>query len=113
LGVASPEPFAQSEPIPFQSRTDTLKAPADETLLDIVVKHGRLPALLLRTGSPRLLKSATAVIQEAAATRIPDSGPETVVLRAPVTCQVGKTHECALQFLTPQETKATGISLSN
>jgi tetratricopeptide (TPR) repeat protein len=113
LGVASPEPLPQPELIPFQAPTDQHKAPVDETLLDIVVKHGRPPVLLLRGGSPSLLKSAAAAIEQAAATRLPDGGPETVVWRAWVTCQVGKTHECALRFLTPQEARAAGASLSN
>ncbi len=50
-------------------------------------------------------------IRQNASASLPDNGPERIVRRARVTCD--KNYACTVRFLTPEEAKAAGASLTD
>jgi hypothetical protein len=76
-----------------------------EPVVEILIGHAGLPTVTYLAGEPTGETSVTKAIQSALAGSLPDSGPETILRRARVSCKAGRSPACALDFLTSRKTE--------
>jgi tetratricopeptide (TPR) repeat protein len=74
-----------------------------EPLVDILLSNNHPPAVTLLQGNSALTKPLTDAIQSALASALPDRGPELVIRRARVACEIGATVSCTLHFTNTRE----------
>jgi hypothetical protein len=105
---AQPLPLEMTTPLPF------FDAPpqADDRIavVDILISDGQPPTVSVLQGDPKLQQSISRAIQAALAKDLPDQGPEKVLRRARLSCNVDATHGCMLRFLSSEEAKTANLS---
>ncbi len=106
LGESHAEPIPMEVTTPLQSSVHRLGLGATEPVVEILIASAGPPAVTYVEGEPVHGKSLTHAIQSAVGRFLPDSGPETVLRRARVTCAQGQASNCALHFLTPGSEKS-------
>lgn len=103
---------AHAEPVPMevisflQSSILPLSPEAAEPVVEIFIVAARPAVVTYLNGEPAHAESLTHAIQTAVGRFLPDSGPETILRRARVSCTAGQASRCALHFLTPGKEQA-------
>jgi hypothetical protein len=101
LGEADAEPVPMEVTAPLQSSILPLSPGTTEPVVEILIAAAGPPVVTYVEGKPAHGESLTDAIQSAVGQFLPDSGPETILRRARITCVAGQASNCALHFLTP------------
>jgi len=105
LGDAHAEPVAMELITPLPSSLPPLDPAAAEPIVEILIAASGPPVITFLNGEPAHGESLTHAIQSAVGQFLPDSGPETILRRARVSCTAGPASNCALHFVTPGRQK--------
>jgi tetratricopeptide (TPR) repeat protein len=99
LGEPNPQPLGIDVTSPLPLLNLHSEQNDINPLVDILLKHGELPAVTLIQGNAALTKPLTLAIQSALANSLPDTGPEKILRRAQVSCTTTEKPACSLHFI--------------